>query len=363
VTVIKIDTTLIHVTDEIFMTRCLQLAKLGQGHTAPNPMVGSVVVYEGQIIGEGFHRKYGGAHAEVHAIASVKDKELLSKSILYVNLEPCSHTGKTPPCADLIIDMGIKGVVIGTEDPNPLVAGKGIAKLREAGCEVKIGVLREECLLLNRRFFTFIEHKRPYIFLKWAQSADGFIDTERTQTGQPNWITNENARIAVHKQRATESAILVGTRTAIKDNPSLTLRDWYGQMPLRIVVDRNGSLPESLSIFSSLASTLVISNNRYACQRKVDYIPIVADNVVRSVITYLFHAKVESLIVEGGSETIQHFLDEGLWDEAHVYTGPACFVKGIKAPQINGVLKWNELFDNSTLEVFQPNESEDGFRK
>jgi diaminohydroxyphosphoribosylaminopyrimidine deaminase / 5-amino-6-(5-phosphoribosylamino)uracil reductase len=234
--------------EEKFMTRALELAQLGIGNVAPNPMVGCVIVHQGKIIGEGYHHEYGKAHAEVNAINSVKNHQLLPESTLYVTLEPCSHFGKTPPCADLIIREKIPNVVIGTIDPFSRVAGTGIEKLQNAGCKVEVGILKEKCQEVNRRFFTFHKKKRPYIILKWAQTEDGFIDIDRSieHFGQPTWITNDLSRIAVHKMRSEESAILVGTNTAQKDNPSLTVRDWYGSHPLRLVIDRNLRLPSGL---------------------------------------------------------------------------------------------------------------------
>jgi diaminohydroxyphosphoribosylaminopyrimidine deaminase/5-amino-6-(5-phosphoribosylamino)uracil reductase len=259
--------------EEKFMSRALELAQMGKGNVAPNPMVGCVIVHDSNIIGEGYHQEYGKGHAEVNAINSVKDRHLLPSSTAYVTLEPCSHFGKTPPCADLLIREKIRNVVIGTKDPFEQVAGSGIEKLLKAGVNVKTGILEEECLELNKRFFTFHLKKRPYIILKWAQTEDSFIDIDRTVEyfGQPTWITNEISRIAVHKLRAEESAILVDTNTAQKDNPSLTVRVWSGNHPLRIVVDRQLRLSKDLELFSRKTPTLVYTSIKKESEENLEY--------------------------------------------------------------------------------------------
>jgi diaminohydroxyphosphoribosylaminopyrimidine deaminase / 5-amino-6-(5-phosphoribosylamino)uracil reductase len=341
---------------EKYMHRCLQLAKLGERRVAPNPMVGCVVVHNDQIIGEGFHQKYGEAHAEVNAICSVVDQTKLKQSTLYVNLEPCAHYGKTPPCADLIVDTGIPKVVIGTIDPFAEVAGKGIEKLEKNGVEVELGVLSEQCLELNRRFFTFHREKRPYIILKWAQTADGFVDIDRTKTefGQPTWITNEMARIAVHKQRATESAIFIGTETALKDNPSLTLRDWYGEQPLRIVPDRRQRLPASLNIFNKEAPSALLTPQTRPDQQDITIVAIDReDDVIDKLMDYLYENRILSVIVEGGPRMLQSFIDRKMWDEAHVYIGQLSFKAGIKAPVFNYSPVMFDRFYNSELRIFR----------
>ena len=248
-----------------FIRRCLDIAVKAEGSTAPNPMVGSVIVYKGKIIGEGYHRKYGEHHAEVNAINSVKDKSLLDKSTIYVSLEPCSHYGKTPPCASLIVSMGIPNVVIGTKDTASHVSGKGIKILKDAGCNVTLGVLEKECKELNKRFFTFHEKNRPYIILKWAQTKDGFIDVIRNEVSpaQPTWITNNLSKALVHKWRSEEQSILIGTNTARIDNPSLTTRNWKGKNPLRIVLDRTLELDHQLNLFNISAETLIIADKEY----------------------------------------------------------------------------------------------------
>ncbi|MBN1925846.1 MAG: bifunctional diaminohydroxyphosphoribosylaminopyrimidine deaminase/5-amino-6-(5-phosphoribosylamino)uracil reductase RibD [Prolixibacteraceae bacterium] len=339
------------------MHRCLQLAKLAEGHTSPNPMVGCVIVHNGLIIGEGFHQKCGGPHAEVNAINSVKEESLLPESTLYVNLEPCSHHGKTPPCSDLIIERKIPRVVIGTSDPFAKVAGNGIRKLKEAGCDVTIDVLRDECFELNRRFFTFHTKKRPYIILKWAQTDDGFIDVDekKRNTGQPTWITNEMARIAVHKQRSTEGAILIGTETALKDNPSLTLRDWHGKQPVRIVLDLKNRLPVNLNVFDNRSETFVLAGNHYPDKRNANIIKTSDENLHNDLLDFLYQNCIQSVIVEGGAKTLQGFIDKALWDEAHVYTGNICFGNGVKAPEIEGQHVADEYFGDSVLKVFRNN--------
>lgn len=339
-----------------YMQRCLELAKLGEGHTSPNPLVGSVIVCDDKIIGEGFHQRYGGPHAEVNAIHSVKDHRLLQHSTLYVNLEPCSHVGKTPPCADLIIEKKIPRVVIGMVDPNPEVSGKGIERLKKAGCEVFVGIMVEECQELNRRFFTFHREKRSYIILKWAQTADGFVDLIRTKNelGKPTWITDEISRVAVHKQRSTEGAILIGTETALKDNPSLTLRDWYGHQPLRIVTDLNNRLPSDLTVYDGKQKTITLTNSDKRAKNNTLSIHVKQTDAVKSLLAYLYSEKILSFIIEGGPKTLQHFIDRGLWDEAHVYTGQTVFNEGIKAPDFDHSLPvYTERFPHSELAIFR----------
>lgn len=338
-----------------YMSRCLELARLGEGHTSPNPMVGCVIVHEGKIIGEGFHQRCGEGHAEVNAIRSVKDASKLWQSTLYVNLEPCSHYGKTPPCADLIIEKGIARIVIGSVDPNPLVSGEGIEKLRSNGCQVLVGVMEDKCRELNRRFFTFFEKQRPYIILKWAQTKDGFVDALRLKTdhGRPTWITDEIARVAVHKQRSTEGAILVGTTTALVDDPSLTLREWYGKQPLRMVLDLHHRLPKNLKLFNGKAPTFTCTDRVYPDSRATSYLFMTGDDRVESILCMLYEKKVQSVIVEGGPITLQYFIDAGLWDEAHVYTGFTEFGKGVKVPAFNGKVLFEEEFSNSRLSVFR----------
>lgn len=336
------------------MQRCIEIAGLGAGRTAPNPMVGCVIVYRNKIIGEGYHVECGHAHAEVNAINSVRQTGLLLESTLYVNLEPCSHHGRTPPCSDLIVEKKIPHVVIGTSDPFAEVAGRGIEKLRKSGIIVETGVLANECLWLNRRFFTFHEKKRPYVILKWAQTLDGYIDMERKPGHplRPNWISGELARRAVHKTRSQEAAILIGTRTAQLDNPSLTVRDWSGRSPLRLVIDREGKLSSRLNIFDNRAPTLVFTQKRPEKTGHLQYCELDhRKDITMQVLHELYARNIISLIVEGGSHTIQSFVESGMWDEAHVYTGPTMFFGGVKAPQVQGILMENITYDETILSI------------
>ncbi len=341
-------------TPAIFMQRCLELALLGMGDVAPNPMVGCVIVHNEIIIGEGYHQKYGEAHAEVNAIRSVKQTELLEQSTLYVSLEPCAHFGKTPPCSDLIIQHRIPRVIIGTIDPFAKVAGKGIERMQNAGIEVEVGVLEEECRELNRRFFTFHEKKCPYIILKWAQTLDGFIDTDRTETEHPSWITNALAKRLVHKQRSEESAILIGTNTAEFDNPSLTVREWIGNQPVRLVIDRHGRLDVGLHIFDQKAPTWVFTGVEQPDRENLKMIRLHPEqNVIPQLLTELYHRNILSVIVEGGSQLLNSFLELGLWDEAFVYTGNQFFGKGVEAPHISGEIVDYEILDDCKLHVIR----------
>ena len=338
------------------MSRCLELARLGVGEVAPNPMVGCVVVHQGKIIGEGFHREYGGPHAEVNAINSVKSKELLKEATLYVSLEPCAHFGKTPPCSDLIIKHQIPQVVVGSGDPFAKVAGKGIEKMRKAGIKVEVGILEEECLELNRRFFTFHEEKRPFVVLKWAQSLDGFLDIDRSSNdfGQPTWISNELSRRLVHRQRSEEGAILIGTNTALKDNPSLTVREWSGKQPLRLLLDRQGRLPDSLNLKDGKVKTVIFSQEEKDSAENLKYVELdFAQPIPQQILDWLYAEGIQSVIVEGGRQLLQDFIDRNLWDEAYVYTGQVNFAKGVSAPKLEGKLTLSENLDESLLQVFR----------
>lgn len=321
---------------EQYMTRCLDLAGLGIRDTAPNPMVGAVVVHNNRIIGEGYHRQYGGPHAEVNALNAVADKSVLKSSILYVNLEPCSHFGKTPPCADLIVSSGIPEVVIGTTDPNPLVAGKGIEKLEKAGVKVTLGVLAGECIDLNKRFLTAHILKRPYVVLKWARTSDGFIDVIRQATNpvEPTWISNDISRMLVHKWRSQEQAILTGTRTALMDNPRLNVREWPGKWPLRLVIDRQLKLPQYLHVFDNQSDTLVFNAVTEKQEGRTRYVKIGFDNLVPDMLGYLAGNGIQSVLVEGGRALLESFVQAGLWDEAFVFTGPRKFGTGVPGPEM-----------------------------
>lgn len=339
--------------DQIWMRRALQLAALAEGCTAPNPMVGAVVVHNGTIKGEGYHLKAGTPHAEVHAINSVKDRSLLPESTIYVSLEPCSHHGRTPPCTDLIIGSGIRRVVIGTTDSNPEVAGKGITKLREAGIEVITGVLEEECRHLNRRFFTWHEKKRPWVILKWARSADGFIDLIRKPGDaiEPNWITGHAERVLVHRWRAAEDAILAGGGTVRADNPSLTVRYWSGKNPVRIIVSRSASLNPRSAVFNGEAETVLFTCNEQAKFNNARTIILnPTDHYIEEVLTTLHKMGVQSLFVEGGAIIIRSFLETGLWDEARRFTGTARFGTGVPDPFPGFTPEKTVKFDKSILE-------------
>ncbi|MHA7844158.1 MAG: bifunctional diaminohydroxyphosphoribosylaminopyrimidine deaminase/5-amino-6-(5-phosphoribosylamino)uracil reductase RibD [Winogradskyella sp.] len=309
-------------THDYYIRRCLQIAKNGLGTTRPNPMVGAVIVHDNRIIGEGYTSPYGGPHAEVNAINAVKDKSLLKKSTIYVLLEPCSHFGKTPPCSDLIIKHNIPNVVIGCIDDNPEVAGKGIAKLKAHGCNVIVGVLEKECKDHLKRFFTFLNKKRPYIILKWAETQDGFIAPLSKDEQKPVWITNIYSRQLVHKWRAEEQAILVGTNTVIADNPSLTVRDYEGENPIRIVLDNTNKLNKNYNVFDASAKTIQFTNN------ELDFDKPTASQICSA----LYQHNLNSVIIEGGSKTLQTFINENLWDEARVFIGKTEFKEGVKAP-------------------------------
>ena len=343
---------------ENYMRRCLDLARQGEGLTWPNPMVGSVIVHQGKIIGEGYHRKAGGPHAEVWAIQSVKDQSLLEESTLYVNLEPCSHYGKTPPCSLLIQQKKIPRVVIGCTDTFSEVSGRGIAMLRAAGIDVQTGILEKESRELNRRFFTYHEQKRPYIILKWAETQDGFIDIDREETkdNRPTWITNEHARRVVHLWRSREQSILVGSITARKDNPSLTVRDWAGPHPLRMVLDRSGILPDHLALFDGEAPTLVFTSHTERQYNHAEKITIAPNsNPIETILETLYQRQVQSVIVEGGTQLINAFIDMNLWDEARVFTGVIWFRNGVKAPRLNLSPVENEKFGSSNLHIYRNN--------
>jgi len=339
---------------EIFMQRCLDLALLGMGNVAPNPMVGCVIVYNGRIIGEGYHEKFGQAHAEVNAIRSVQNPVLLSQSTLYVSLEPCAHFGKTPPCSDLIIENCIPHVIIGTIDPFAKVAGKGIERMQKAGIKVEVGILEQECRELNRRFFTFHEKKRPYILLKWAQTLDGFIDTDRTETQHPSWITNALSKRLVHKQRSEESAILIGTNTAQFDNPALTVREWIGNQPIRMVVDRKARLNSDLLIFDRKAPTWVFTEIPGENSENLKFIKLdFGQDILPQLLTELYEREILSIIVEGGNILLGSFLQDNLWDEAFVYTGNQFFGKGVPAPDILGQTVAFEQLDECKLHILR----------
>lgn len=340
---------------EKYIKRCIELAQNGLGNTYPNPMVGSVIVHNGKIIGEGWHQKAGEPHAEVNAINSVKDEKLLKQATIYVSLEPCSHFGKTPPCSDLIIAKGIKKVVIGTMDPFAKVAGRGIKKLMDAGCEVKVGILEEKCFELNKRFFTYHKKQRPYIILKWAQTEDGFIAPKERDEKRPVWITNKYSGRLVHKWRSEEASILVGTNTAIKDNPSLNVRNWTGNDPVRIVIDRERKIPEDYALLDGKQQTIVLcqhtenSNLKNLIFEQIDF----SENIAGQICMILFKNELQSVIIEGGSKILQQFIDKNLWDEARIFTGRVQFKEGIKAPEISGRIIEEKKITDDTLKIYK----------
>ncbi|KIQ20991.1 riboflavin biosynthesis protein RibD [Flavobacterium sp. MEB061] len=324
---------------EKYIKRCIELARNGFGTTYPNPMVGSVIVYEDRIIGEGWHKKAGEPHAEVNAVRSVKDKSLLKKATIYVSLEPCSHFGKTPPCCDLIIANEIPNVVVGTVDPNEKVAGNGIRKLIAAGTNVTVGVLEKECNELNKRFFTFHNKKRPYIILKWAESQDGFLAPEKNinQDRKPVWITNQYSRQLVHKWRSEEQSILVGTQTVIDDNPKLNTRDWAGNNPVRVVLDQNNRISKDSFIFDDSVKTIVFTKSESNSSTENTTFEIIDfdQNIIQQILDVLYQNQIQSIIIEGGLKTLQSFIDKNVWDEARIFIGKTSFEKGTKAPIIS----------------------------
>lgn len=328
--------------DERYIERCLQIGKNGLGTARPNPMVGAVIVYENKIIGEGFTSAYGGPHAEVNAINSVNNSSILQESTLYVTLEPCSHFGKTPPCSDLIIKHKIPKVVIGCIDDNPEVAGKGVARLKASGCEVTVGVLEKECKAHHKRFFTLHNKKRPYIILKWAETQDGFIAPKTKDELKPVWITNAYCRQLVHKWRAEEQSILVGANTVLEDNPTLTVRDWTGQNPVRVVLDKNLKLNKTFSVFNDEAKTITIS------KENMDF----ENRIAQQTCNILFRENINSVIIEGGTKTLETFINEGLWDEARVFVGQKEFKEGVKAPQLKGKLISQQKILEDALRIY-----------
>jgi len=363
-------------THEKYIQRCLHIAKNGLGSTAPNPMVGCAVVHNNKIIGEGYTSPYGGNHAEVNAINSIKNKELLKDSTLYVTLEPCAHFGKTPPCSDLIIKYKIPKVIIGCMDDNEQVAGKGIAKLKASGCQVTVGILETECKAHHKRFFTFHNKKRPYIILKWAETNDGFIAPKTKDKKAPVWITNTFSRQLVHKWRAEEQAILVGTNTVLEDNPSLTVRDWTGVNPVRVILDRELKLSKEHAVFNSESDAIIFFENKTSLTKpyetetgwtihppnsnspnglclNLDWTK--KNKIAQQICEGLYNTNINSVIIEGGAKTLQTFINENLWDEARVFTGNSTFKNGIKAPKCSGNLISENLIIDDTLRIYVNN--------
>jgi diaminohydroxyphosphoribosylaminopyrimidine deaminase/5-amino-6-(5-phosphoribosylamino)uracil reductase len=338
---------------EKYIERCLQIARNGIGTTRPNPSVGAVVVLNDEIIGEGFTSAYGGNHAEVNAIDSVKDKSLLKEATIYVTLEPCSHFGKTPPCADLIVKHQIKNVVIGCLDSNSLVAGRGVERLKKSGINVTVGVLEKECLQHHKRFFTVQNKKRPYIILKWAETKSGFIAPLKKEEQKPVWISNVYSQQLVHKWRSEEQAILVGTNTVKHDNPSLTVRNWEGKNPIRIVLDKELKLSKDLSVFNNDAATIIITEtDKYSNSQNIKHEQInFSSRVVEKICEVLYKNEIQSVIIEGGRKTLQSFIDANLWDEARIFIGDKEFENGVEAPIISGKYISESNIKNDVLKI------------
>lgn len=340
------------------MHRCIILAKNGLGLTYPNPLVGSVIVCDDEIIGEGWHQKAGEAHAEVNAINSVRDKSLLSKSTIYVNLEPCSHYGRTPPCADLIVKMKIKKAFIGTIDLNSEVHGRGVEHLRKNGCDVKVGVLENECVELNKRFFTFHQKKRPYIILKWAETKDGFLYPEiNNDKKEPIWISNNLSLQLVHKWRTEEESILVGTNTVINDNPNLNVRKYYGKSPIRIAIDKDLKIPFNYNFYDEKLQTIIFTDKIKPLKKgnvhfkKINF----SKDITHQIMGYLYDRGVQSIIIEGGARTLQSFIENNFWDEARIFIGDKFFKKGIEAPVLKGVLRMKKNILTDKLIIYKKN--------
>ena len=338
--------------DEQYMQRAIDLAIKGLGSASPNPMVGCVVVYDGNIIGEGYHKIFGGAHAEVNAIESVNNKALISKSTVYITLEPCSFHGKTPACTDLLLKYKPKAVVIASKDPNPKVSGNGIRILQQAGIEVRFGTMEQESLVLNKRFFIAMNKKRPYIVLKWAQTKDGFIARNNNDS---KWISNELSRQLVHKWRTEEDAILVGRNTVVHDNPKLTARSWPGRNPIRIVIDPELKLKEDVNIFSDSDPIYVINLHKNEDDGNRHYIKVSKENFLADMLSILDKKNIGSVLIEGGAYTLNSFINEGLWDEARIFISDTNFNEGINAPilEMDNVEEQNILDDRLSI-VYNP---------
>ncbi len=335
---------------EFYIKRCIELAKKATGKTYPNPLVGAVIVHEGKIIGEGFHQKAGENHAEINAINSVENPELLPESTIYVSLEPCAHFGKTPPCSLKLKEIGFKKVVIGAMDSHDKVNGKGKKILQDAGIETISGILEEECRELNKRFFTFHEKKRPYILLKWAESNDGFIDKDF----KPTKISNELASQFVHQIRSEEHAILVGTQTAMNDNPSLTTRLIEGRNPVRILIDFDLKVPKDFKIYNNEAPTLIFNQEKEGDEGNVKFIKISKENFLEDLLQKVYENQIQSILVEGGSRTLQTFIDANLWDETIIIKNKNLTLEnGTKAPKFDGKLVEEKYFRENKLSFYK----------
>lgn len=345
-------------SDELYMKRCLELAEMGNGQVSPNPLVGCVIVSGGKIIGEGYHQKYGQAHAEVNAIRSVTDRygeqaaELLKNAVAYVSLEPCAHFGKTPPCADLLIRHQLKKVVIGNRDPFPDVDGKGIEKLKNAGIEVVSGVLEEECFEVNRRFFTRIAQQRPYIILKWARTANGYFAPKNSVQ---QWISGPLSKKLVHKWRTEEDAILVGKQTAIADNPALSAREWPGKNPIRIAIDRKLEIPADSKLYNQDAKTIIFNEQKTTVEGNIHFIEMedMQYYLPQKIAYQLYLMDIQSIIIEGGANILNQFISSGLWDEARVFNSTSSWDTGIHSPQINGNIMSVTQIDKDQLTIYK----------
>ncbi|WP_288447618.1 bifunctional diaminohydroxyphosphoribosylaminopyrimidine deaminase/5-amino-6-(5-phosphoribosylamino)uracil reductase RibD [uncultured Chryseobacterium sp.] len=336
--------------DELYIQRCIELARKALGHTYPNPLVGSVIVHNGEIIGEGYHHKAGENHAEINAINSVKNKDLIPESTIYVSLEPCAHYGKTPPCALKIKELGFKKVVIGAMDSHDKVNGKGKKIIQEAGIEAISGVLEKECIELNKRFFTYHEKKRPYIILKWAESGDGFLDKDFKPTAVSNSLVNQ----FVHQLRADEHAILVGTQTALHDNPSLTVRNAEGVNPVRILIDFDLKVPSDFNIYNAEAKTLVLNSVKECIEGHIQFIKIDKNNFLPELMEALYKEQIQSVIIEGGRFTLQQFINANLWDEAMIIKNENLKLEnGTQAPEFNHTALKTETFRDNTISFFK----------
>ncbi|MES2382301.1 MAG: bifunctional diaminohydroxyphosphoribosylaminopyrimidine deaminase/5-amino-6-(5-phosphoribosylamino)uracil reductase RibD [Bacteroidota bacterium] len=339
---------------QLYMQRCIELAQNGAGSVSPNPLVGCIIVHNNIVIGEGWHQQFGQAHAEVNAIAAVQDKSLLNEATLYVNLEPCNHFGKTPPCADLIIQHQIKQVVVGIVDPFEKVAGNGISKLEAAGIHVTVGVLEKECRFLNRRFIKFVTQHKPYVILKWAQTHNGYIAPDAgkltaEEFEQQRHITGFTIQKLVHKWRTEEDAIMVGTNTALLDNPALNARAWHGKNPIRIVIDRTLRLPDSLKLFDKSIPTIVFTEQQKESAKNLTFVQIdFSKNWFEDILNHLYQNQIQSLIVEGGSQLLNTIIDANLWDEAIQFISPKTINDGVKAPFINGINYQSDTIDGVT---------------
>ena len=338
--------------DEFYIKRCIELAQKALGKTYPNPLVGSVIVHNGEIIGEGYHHKAGENHAEINAINSVKNKELIPESTIYVSLEPCAHYGKTPPCALKIKELGFKKVVIGAMDSHDKVNGKGKKIIQDAGIEAVSGILENKCIELNKRFFTYHEKKRPYIILKWAESGDGFLDKDFKPTAISNTIVNQ----FVHQLRADEHAILVGTQTALNDNPSLTVRNVEGTNPVRILIDFDLKVPDNFKIYNNEARTLVLNTIKESTESNIHFITIEKENFLNNLMNVLYKEQIQSVIIEGGRFTLQQFIDARLWDEAIIIKNENLILgNGTKAPEFSDTAYKTENYRDNSISFYKSN--------